>query len=425
MPLSFFQTDIDLSGTFKPQTGPNITDQFLEQLQATGTDTLAFITIYPFQGLGDKVTDQQLSDLGARLNKIANSGRSIFLRYAPEMNAKLTEQCQIEGNWFVYGQNAKVFKDSYRRAVTFLRNALGPNASKVAFVWAPNSGNNYPFGNGAYAPDPTTPDGQARLRDLDTNADNKFDPLDDPYSPYYPGDDVVDWVGLSVYHYGTDWPWIENVAPLPGKFEGYINGQQRPMWGTFPFYDMFCGKGSNVSAGNKPFMIAESAATYHYAFINPTAPNQPPTPIMTDSRLTIKQTWWRQYLNTTLLSKFPMLKAVSTFEFVKDEETTRRDFTMFGAPPNGFNEDNDVMNAFIKDAAGYDFLQWASKLKANASTTQSSVVATATVGVPTVAPGGNNARNNGANGRWNTSSMQLHLILGVWCLVALMTLVLP
>ena len=26
---------------------------------------------------------------------------------------------------------------------------------------------------------------------------------DDPYAPFWPGDDVVDWVGMSVYHWGN------------------------------------------------------------------------------------------------------------------------------------------------------------------------------------------------------------------------------
>jgi hypothetical protein len=47
---------------------------------------------------------------------------------------------------------------------------------------------------------------------LDTNRDGQFDVLDDPYSAYYPGDDVVDWIGLSTFYRG---PVAPNQDPLP------------------------------------------------------------------------------------------------------------------------------------------------------------------------------------------------------------------
>lgn len=33
---------------------------------------------------------------------------------------------------------------------------------------------------------------------LDTNNNGVLDAGDDAFSPYYPGDDVVDWIGLSI-----------------------------------------------------------------------------------------------------------------------------------------------------------------------------------------------------------------------------------
>ncbi|KAF6252608.1 hypothetical protein COO60DRAFT_1643919 [Scenedesmus sp. NREL 46B-D3] len=53
---------------------------------------------------------------------------------------------------------------------------------------------------------------------------------DDPYTPYYPGeplqgyltriegDEWVDWVGLSVYHFGARYPWGANSLPENSKF---------------------------------------------------------------------------------------------------------------------------------------------------------------------------------------------------------------
>ena len=47
---------------------------------------------------------------------------------------------------------------------------------------------------------------------------------DDPYSPYYPGDAAVDWVGMSLYHWGNAYPWGENEIPEAGKFIAQLTG---------------------------------------------------------------------------------------------------------------------------------------------------------------------------------------------------------
>ena len=39
-------------------------------------------------------------------------------------------------------------------------------------------------------------------RQLDTNRDGVLNRYDDMFTPFYPGDDVVDWVAMSVLHYG-------------------------------------------------------------------------------------------------------------------------------------------------------------------------------------------------------------------------------
>ncbi|KAJ3412639.1 hypothetical protein HDV05_000450 [Chytridiales sp. JEL 0842] len=355
-PLSFFQTDIDLSGQLKPLTGPNITDQFLTQLNESGTDAMAYLTVYPFMGF-DAITDDQLSDLAARMRRILESGRSLFLRYAPEMN----------GTWFPYGQDPAKFKASWIRVITYLRSALGPDLIKrVAFIWAPNSGNGYPYPlppPEGWSPVNTTAEGQARIRDMDTNGNGILDELDDPYQPYYPGDQYVDWVGISIYHYGSQWPWINNVAPEPNKFEGYLQGNVRPEWGHYPFYTWFSSPtGCNVSTGNKPFFLVETGSTYHYAYTNTTR-NPDPLPNLDVSRVTVKQSWWRQFLNVDFMNRFPNIKAVCFFEFVKSEELTERDFTNLGAPPNGFPVENkEVGDAFVRDAREMmPFILWGNR----------------------------------------------------------------
>ncbi|KAJ3030254.1 UNVERIFIED_CONTAM: hypothetical protein HDU68_009651 [Siphonaria sp. JEL0065] len=364
-PLAFFQTDVDFSGTIKPWTSPQaVIPQFLQQLQETGTNASAMLTVYPFQGF-DGITDAQLADMADRLNTFVKAGRPVYFRFASEMN----------GSWFQYGQDPIGFVAAWRRCITYWRKALGANADKVAFIWSPNSGNGYPYPGQPYSINTTGTDAKtlANLKVLDTNGDGKVDGKDDPYTPYYPGDEYVDWVGMSIYHYGVEWPWVDNNIPETDKFEKYLNAfpAKGDYFGYAPFYTYFSSPegvknaaGAVVSAGNKPLFISETAATYHFAYVDP-AKSGTPGVNPPASRLDIKQAWWRSFLNKGFLSKYPNIHAISTFEFVKDEELTWRDFTMFGAAPNpkaGTNfsaEANSVASAFAVDAKSFDFLTWA------------------------------------------------------------------
>lgn len=64
-------------------------------------------------------------------------------------------------------------------------------APATIIVWAPNLGHDYPYGQTANI----EPNDMALL---DTNKNGQLDRGDDPYMPYYPGDDYVDWIGISV-----------------------------------------------------------------------------------------------------------------------------------------------------------------------------------------------------------------------------------
>jgi beta-mannanase len=110
----------------------------------------------------------------------------------------------MNGSWFPYGQDPIKFIASWKRVVDYVRKALGEsNRSNFAFIWGPNSGNGYPYvlpPPDGFSPDASTTEGKARIAALDTNGNGELDRLDDPYQPYYPGDDYVDWVGISIYH---------------------------------------------------------------------------------------------------------------------------------------------------------------------------------------------------------------------------------
>jgi hypothetical protein len=78
---------------------------------------------------------------------------------------------------------------------------------KAAMIWAPNYGGGYPFADGQYEIKPGDPDFDV----LDTNSDGKIDAYDAPYAPYYPGDDC--WAAMTLYHWGSSYPWGENELP--------------------------------------------------------------------------------------------------------------------------------------------------------------------------------------------------------------------
>ncbi|KAJ3127339.1 hypothetical protein HK101_005598, partial [Irineochytrium annulatum] len=366
--LTFFQIDLDLSGMNNPENNLTVTDQLMQHLQATNTDAFAYITLYPFAGFGN-VTDAIIAEIGTRVNALINAGHDVFIRYAPEMN----------GSWFVYGQNPSAFIAAWIRMVTAVRTALGPNASKVAFIWAPNSGNGYPYPGELASPNvTTTPSDATRVAEMDTNHNGVLDALDDAYLPYYPGDEYVDWVGLSIYHYGIKWPWVNNSIPDPTEFEGFMNGNQaaHPEWGTFHFYDYFSGPNgvANITAGNKPFIVAETGASFHYGYSEQGLKDgYTGVPSPTPDRVAIKQAWWRSFLNTEFLAKYPKFKAVCTFEWIKSEEETLRDFTSFGPPTTaqGFPDDINVAKAFVADTAKMSFIQWANAVAPVSTTAKS------------------------------------------------------
>ena len=265
------------------------------------------------------------------------------------------------------------FLQSWKWVVGTIRNAT-KNSPNVAFIWAPNSGNGYPFLLGKYL----ISNDSSQFYLLDTNQDQILDikgriskviGIDDPYSPYYPGDEWVDWVGFSIYHYGKEYPWEQNVLPLPGKFESIMVGDLAYN-ATFHFYEMFSGSGQggapvSASRGGKPFIVTETGATYHLAKLDGRYwYSLDPGP----GRTAIKKAWWSQYLNSTFLDLYPKLKAISTFEFTKFEETTWRDFTNMGDTGTGINSpfgnDSGYMNGPVLNALREDLdlvssrIQW-------------------------------------------------------------------
>lgn len=176
-------------------------------------------------------------------------------------------------------------------------------APDTVIVWSPNTGYSYPFGASL-----SSVASAADRRALDTNNDGQLTSADDPYSPFYPGDQYVDWNGYSMYYKGPDFANI-NQNQVRGYFYDVIHGisPYASQGNTVDWYQTYCAQ-----KPTKACVISEAGAAYH------TSPNLMRSQVNT--QLQIQQTWWRDGpLNQTLLSTHPRLKMYIQFEFIKNE----------------------------------------------------------------------------------------------------------
>lgn len=232
------------------------------------------------------VTPQALADLTRALTEWNRKGVPVMVRFGHEMN----------GSWYPWAQQPAAYVEKFRQVAAAVHET--PASS---MLWSPNDGAGYPFEGGPNSAKPGTSDFQA----LDTNADGKLSIDDDPYAPYWPGDDAADWVGLSVYHFGKVYPWGENTIPEPGKLAAKISGTYKSDFldetAVPDFY-------ATYSAGHqKPFAISETGSFYNTSRSDGAA------------ALAVKQAWWNQLFDPALEARFPRLKLAVWFEFSKQE----------------------------------------------------------------------------------------------------------
>ncbi|KAJ3279594.1 hypothetical protein HK104_001309 [Borealophlyctis nickersoniae] len=344
-PASFFQLAEDLPLNFN--LPPPV-----EIIKATGTDAIFYLTIYADKN-GTTATgmeaytkinvDDVVNELAKQIGGFVRTQNfRMFIRLLPEMN----------GSWNPWGQRPVAFVSTWRKIVTAVRNALPADVrNRVAFVWAPSvaatRGGSYPWPSNGYTPFTNQQQltranavNATEFAALDTNNDGVLSSADDPYSPYYPGDEYVDWVGLSIYYYGVTFPWENNVSPPDTAFIEQLTGTVPGGGSNVNFYDRYC-----TGTHNKPFMVTETAAAFHEYLIAGNKPI-PPGP----GNLAIKQAYWRQYItNKDLFAKYPKYKAVCLFEFQKDEETTFRDFQV--------TNDTAILAAFKADIGQSDVIK--------------------------------------------------------------------
>jgi len=290
------------------------------------------LTMQPNAGIAN-VSDATLRRLAEECRTINEKGVPIYLRYGHEMN----------GDWTTYGLKPFDYVTGYRKMAGFIREYT----NLTALVWSPNIGINYPFRGGGQ-PYPTNVTDPVNFQLMDTNNDGVLNAFDDPYEPYFPGPEYVDWYGISLYWYPDEnfntavWPnyFRDNLVGRGPSIErinvdALNDGGLRDFYGRYP------------ARYGKPLMIPETAAPWF-------APG--PGVTTTETELEIKRTWWRQIYNLDTFAQFPWLKAVVHFEERKrDGSGEIRDWRLL--------ENEDVRLAFLEDIALFPNLLWAQQLQ--------------------------------------------------------------
>ncbi|WP_246019074.1 glycoside hydrolase family 26 protein [Arthrobacter crusticola] len=276
---------VSVSFTGFPYTAQEKTDlqRAVSQIRVDGQ--MMLLTLEPMKGL-DAVTSEAAEALAEDLAAFNADGVPVIVRFAHEMN----------GSWYPWSQQPARYITAFQTVAA----AVHAHAPGSAMMWAPNYGGGYPFAGGRFEAEPGSVDFTA----LDTDADGALTLSDDPYAPYYPGDTAVDWVGMSLYHWGSAHPWGENELPEAGKFADQLTGNYSGANGDesrLPdFYQVYGGR------HGKPIAIPETAA-----FFAPATGGE--------TELAIKQAWWEQLFSPETAAQFPQVKMINWFEWDKNE----------------------------------------------------------------------------------------------------------
>ncbi|KXS22344.1 glycoside hydrolase family 26 protein [Gonapodya prolifera JEL478] len=230
------------------------------------------LTLEAWEGL-DKVSDAALHTLKQTLHRVASLNVKVIVRWCHEMN----------GSWYPWAgpDKAELYRSTFRRVADVVHN-VGPS---VAMMWSPN----------VFIP------GQG----------------EDQYEIYYPGDDVVDWTGLSVYHFGNSWPW-KNEVPSRNTLVAKIRS----------FHETYS------ASKRKPFSLSETSAALHI----PGKANQPPAPAtgqLAELEARMKAEWASQLYLEATQNLDGGIALIGWFEYLKFEENEWRDFRLATSPNIG------------------------------------------------------------------------------------------
>ncbi|KAI8614865.1 glycoside hydrolase superfamily [Chytriomyces sp. MP71] len=279
------------------------------------TNASLFLTVYPDL---DIATDTDITALASQMQEIRTTlGREIFIRLGPEMN----------GNWFDYSKSPSAFVVFWIRFYKIL-NSVAP---EVALVWAPN----------------------------EDVASQKF-----PYAPYWPGEQYVDWVCMSMY-----WKGLQAGYP-----QSYLTNSIAPLDYTAQLMDAAGPEGSPVSfyqeyavKYDKPMCLSEGGTGFNLNTVNTATGQQIPISAGPGRAAVAMSFWNSNMFSPGFLIKYPKFKLFLAFEIWKEENeagtVVDRDYRI--------SSDPDTLAAFKEglkklDAAGS--IVWAEEIKKSTGT---------------------------------------------------------
>ena len=284
---------------------------FLQRLvrQSAAQGAVPVLSLEPSLPLAE-LTEEHAAELAEELAGLHDElATTYLLRFAPEMN----------GTWYPWGQQPDAYVTAFRR----LAEVVHADSPSAAMVWSPVYGAGYPYG-AAYGD--VDPDREADVETLDTDGNRRLDAGDDPYGPFWPGPDAVDWVGLTLYHFGPDRGRIDNELddPAAGGETGDVETSTGFETDVAPRAGAFRARlnevyGYGTGGGRRPF-YERFAERYDKPLLVDTGAVWLPDP-EGDPELRIKRTWWRQVLRAD--TDWPLIGGILWVEERRREAEVR------------------------------------------------------------------------------------------------------
>ncbi|KAG0140964.1 hypothetical protein CROQUDRAFT_664468 [Cronartium quercuum f. sp. fusiforme G11] len=230
-------------------------DWHVKAIQRLQGNPVYQIALMPTKGL-EHISQRVAERIAQKMYEVNQLNITVWLRWGHEMN----------GNWYKWGNNPKLFKEKWRLVSQAVKN----RAPNTYMMWAPN----------------------VRYGD-------SIDSRRGGYSPYWPGGEYVDIAALSFYHFGGS--RRKNTLPEPNEA---IERLQE-------FSQLYGMQGEQ-----KPIVIAETAAPYTKSFMSGWTSLEDEA---SESEEKIKLAWLNQIFSPEMKAAVPELKAISWFEIFKHE----------------------------------------------------------------------------------------------------------
>ncbi|MCE1163830.1 MAG: hypothetical protein LWX07_00350 [Bacteroidetes bacterium] len=231
--------------------------------------------IYALERIVDGTYDDDLIKWADDAKKF---GKPVLAEFAPEMN----------GNWFPWSgvfnggkKGAELYKDAHRHIVEIMRDE---DADNITWMYHVNA-----------VSDP--------LKDWNT------------LKSYYPGDDYIDWIGMSVY------------------------GSQKPGWHWDKFSDVFTPAYREMEkiSSKRPLAIAEFG-------------------VVEDPNGGSKAEWIREAFDAVMSGRFPRIKAISYWHSSFDNEDGSISNMRIDSSPEVLQAYKDLINsAVFKTSVRFSF----------------------------------------------------------------------